>query len=188
MPPPFRLTNEAYLRIPLGSGDSAINIFGSAWPTLTLRGTVAAGGDGSRPAFNTHLDVVGPRIVVRDPWFALTAAPVGGLSIIDRGDPAPAYRGTLGVEHSLFINTHGAPQPVVPRVGYGVSLGGASPAPYVSAGIDVPLARDSAGALTLGLGYRYDEAGGHTGTLSIGIELGDFFGTAYRGGLFAEPR
>lgn len=164
MPPPFRLSNEHYTRIPLGSGDAAINIFTSAWPTLSLRPSVPS----------PRVDVLGPLLMLRDPWFAATLQPVFGV-----GDGI-----ALGLEHTVTFNTHGRRVPLIPRVGAGVTLGRGAPSPWVSAGVEIPLVAGPDAALTLGIGYRHDEPTGHSGTLSFGVHFGDLFARQFRGGLF----
>ncbi len=187
-PPPFRLVEAGHLRIPLG-GDRAINLFGRTDVTVTARAGMTAGGTASGAYYATRVEVAPTTAIVGDPWFALMISPVIGFHGVESmtpGDTTGGARGTFGGEVSFAFNTHGGRQWVVPRVGFGVSLGGPTPVPYVNPTLDISLAVGSDSSLVLSAGYRFDPEAGHQGSLSLGFTFGRSFSQAYNGTLF-EP-
>lgn len=182
MPPPYRLPG-AYGRIPLGRGDAAINLYGNAFLSTSLRCGL---GVSEGPSLITHCEASGPLLMGGDPWFAATVAPVVGVDIVDHGVGRTTHALTLGLEHTIVLNSHVVPVPIMPRVAYGVSIANGSAVPFVSAGVEVALAADRNGALTLGAAYRYDERTGHGGELSLGFRFGEFHGRGLSGSLFTR--
>jgi len=186
--PPFRIVESKHLRLPL-SGTAAIHLFGRGDVTASVRGGMSAGGTASSIYYATRFEFSATTAVVGDPWFALLMSPVLGINGVEgvsRGDPATGARVSFGGEVSLALNTHGWRQFVVPRVGFGVSLGCRVPTPYVNPALDIPLAVGPDSSLVLSAGYRYDAEAGHQGSLSVGFTFGRVFSQAYNGTLF-EP-
>ena len=187
-PPPFRLVEAEHLRIPLG-GDRALNLFARTDVTATARAGFTAGGSTSGAYYATRVEVAAMTAIVGDPWFGLLISPVIGFHGVESftpGDTTGGARGSFGGEVSIAFNTHGGRQWVVPRIGFGVSLGGRSPVPYVNPTLDIPLAVGPDSSLVLSAGYRFDPEAGHQGSLSLGFTFGRSFSQAYSGALF-EP-
>lgn len=187
-PPPFRLPNEHYLRIPLGDGDRAINIFTSAQNTFGFRGAGLVGGGASGGSVGATFEAMGPALVLRDPWFAAALRPTLGLHAMQSA-LAPELRlsPTFGATLPVYLNFHDSAPAFVPRLGGGVVVDLSSGVRgYFEAGVDFPVTTGSGGAFSLGVGYRYESDGSHFGTLSVPLDFGDYSSRALRGGLFRE--
>lgn len=177
MPPPFCQVGEACVRIPLGTGDAAINIAASLPPSVALRPFIGHGGAGVELAVGA--------LVIRDPWFAAALSPTVAAISTPLTSPLRDIGVRVGAELAVYLNSHGARLPLIPVLSAGAEfLPGAPAGGYFSSRLEVNVHDVPNGILTLGAGYEYGTQSGHSFTLSFGLRFGDIVERATRGTLF----